>query len=303
MFVVTGAQGFIGSMMISYLNNMGIMDIVAIDDFEVDRQRGYAIRANYTNLQRCRFAGVHPISIDDTDILPLGNIEGVFHFGAISNTLEKDADRIGYYNVTYTDVINRVCKDRNIPIVFSSTAAVYGNGTGPLNQYAESKLRSEHMISDYAVCLRLFNVYGTHEQHKGRMASVIFKWFNELKDTGEIKIFENSHSYVRDFVYVNDVCKVAFNAIRNYKAGVYDLGSGTSKSFEDVADRVIRVCGFGKKQYIPMPADLAQQYQTNTVANIQPLIENNWIYQTDDFISLDNGIQLYWDDFKKENAI
>lgn len=273
MFVVTGASGFIGSNMISYLNRLGIKDIIALDDFEIDQRLGYATRANYTNLQDCRFSKVHPISTDEREILPAGDIGGVFHFGAVSNTLEKDQEKIDYYNTRYTEVLGKVCRERGIPLVFASTAAVYGNGNGPLNLYAESKLKGEESIKNSAVCMRLFNVYGKKEAHKGRMASVVYKWFNELSSEGRIRIFENSHLYKRDFVYVGDVCAAAWSAVENYKPGVYDFGSGTSLSFEEVADLVIEAFGAGEREYIPMPYDLAPQYQTNTVADLSPMRE------------------------------
>lgn len=264
LIVVTGAQGFIGSTMVSHLNSMGINSIVGIDNSLIDTN----------NLQGCKLHGLHPISVNEADILPSGDIEAVFHFGAISNTLEKDAAKVYHYNTLYTRVLNKVCKQRHIPLIFSSTAAVYGNGNGPLNLYAQSKLESENEISDYAMCLRLFNVYdglGHRQSHKGRMASVQFKWLQELRETNTIRIFENSNQYMRDFIFVNDVCETTYNLLSVYKPGVYDLGSGVSKSFEEVADSLIAYHGSGSKTYIPMPEDLKVQYQTNTRADMSKL--------------------------------
>lgn len=290
MIVVTGAQGFIGSTMVSHLNSMGITNVVAVDDFGVDSQRGYAYRANYTNLQDCKLQGVHPISVEESDILPDGDIEAVFHFGAISNTLERDVSKIHHYNTLYTRVLNKVCKQKHIPLIFSSTAAIYGNGNGPLNLYAQSKLESEHEISDHAMCLRLFNVYGQREGHKGRMASVMFKWLKELQETNTIRIFENSSQYMRDFVFVEDVCKIAYHLLSVYKPGIYDLGSGVSRSFEEVADCLIEQYGSGSKTYIPMPEDLKAQYQTNTKANMRQL---QTIGIAPNMTSVEEGIKAY----------
>ena len=292
MFVVTGAQGFIGSCMVAYLNRIGITDIVAVDDVEIDRQRGYATRVNHTNLQHCRISGLHPISTEPKDILPSGDITGVFHFGAISDTLERDADKINYYNVRYTNTLAKICRERGIPMVFSSSAAVYGHGNGPVNPYAQSKLDSERAISDGAVCLRFFNVYGPNEYHKGRMSSVMLKWYNELQQTGRIRIFENSADYRRDFIYVEDVCKVAYNAFANPRSGVYDLGTGTAESFERVADCVIRSFGGGEKEYILMPEDLQAQYQRNTKADTTAIRSLGW---ANAFTSLESGVQKYFD--------
>jgi len=292
MIVVTGAQGFIGSCMVKHLNDRGICDIVAVDDVEIERQRGYATRVDYTNLQNCKIAKIHPISTDPTEILPDVHVRGVLHFGAISNTLERDSEKINHYNVRYTNTLAEVCRERKIPMVFSSSAAVYGNGSGPVNQYAQSKFDSERAISDGAVCLRLFNVYGPNEYHKGRMASVILKWYNELKTHGKIRLFENSHQYRRDFIYVEDVCKVAYNAIANPSCGVYDLGTGISESFERVADAVIREFGSGEKEYIPMPDDLVKQYQTNTKANTSAVITAGW--SDGRLIRIQDGVHKYF---------
>lgn len=290
MIVVTGAQGFIGSTMIYYLNSIGIFDIVAVDDFGIDYQKGYAYRVDYTHLQDCKLKGIHPISIDEADILPAGNIDAVFHFGAISNTLETDASRINYYNIKYTKILNQVCIKKNIPLVFSSTAAVYGNGDGPMNLYAESKLQSEKDISGHAVCLRLFNVYGHRESHKGRMASVVFKWRQELQHSNSICLFENSSKYIRDFVFVNDVCKIAYDILDVYKPGIYDLGSGQSRSFEQIADCLIEQNGMGKKKYISMPDDLRSQYQKKTKADMNGLISLGVIPP---MTSIERGIETY----------
>jgi ADP-L-glycero-D-manno-heptose 6-epimerase len=264
MFVITGACGFIGSNMISYLNKIGINNIIAIDDF------GQILSANVntSNLQNLKLNKVYPISVREIDVLPDCEIMGVFHFGAISNTLEKNQQKIDYFNVKYTEILGDVCKKRNIPLIFSSTAAIYGNGNGPLNPYAESKLAGEKSLSEHSVCLRLFNVYGKNESHKGRMSSVIFKWFHELKTNKQINLFENSDKYKRDFVFVDDVCDVFYKFLNNYKPGVYDFGSGEARTFENIADIVIKQYGFGNKNYIPMPEDLINQYQKNTIADL-----------------------------------
>jgi len=285
MMVVTGAYGFIGSCMVKYLNSLGINDVVAIDDLDI----GWGDPAN---LDGCKVHDIQSISFSPEDIIPSGKIDAVFHFGAISNTLEKDSERIDRYNVRYTKILSDVCKDRKIPMIFSSTAAVYGNGSGPLNKYAQSKLDSEAMIKDSAVCFRLFNVYGPNENHKGRMSSVMLKWFNELRKTGSIKIFENSSSYKRDFIYVDDVCRVAYAASKKYQPGVYDLGTGVAESFERVADCVLGVVGYGTKQYISMPNDLRDQYQLNTIADNKPIIGLKWIDSP--LRGIDMGISTYY---------
>jgi ADP-L-glycero-D-manno-heptose 6-epimerase len=296
MIVVTGASGFIGSTMVSCLNSFGTKNIAVIDEFEVDHRLGYASNANYTNLQSCEFSTVHPIITNKDSILPVGDIQAVFHFGAISNTLEKDTSRLYNYNTHYTYILGQVCRQRGIPLLFSSTAAVYGNGHGPLNLYAKSKRISENDISDHAICFRLFNVYGPNESHKGRMASVIHHWYNQLANTGTLEMFEGSHEYKRDFVWVKDVCRVFHDAYLNYKPGIYDLGSGRSESLDVVAKTVIAAHGGGEIREIPMPSDLTRQYQTNTQSNIAPIKNNGWCKN---MIGIDKGIPLYIEKLRK----
>lgn len=286
MMVVTGAYGFIGSAMVRYLNTLGITDIALIDDVGTNCNFGRSY------LYDKKFTSIHPIFFNQDSILPDGDIKGVFHFGAITNTLEKDEDRLQKYNVFYTKLLGDVCRDRKIPLIFASSAAIYGNGNGPLNPYAKSKLQSEEDIKNAAVCLRLFNVYGPNEYHKGRMSSVILKWIREINSHKSAMLFENSHLYQRDFIYVLDVCKVAFKAFLNFVPGVYDLGTGTSTDFDHLASLVLTE--YNKeaiKKYIPMPNDLKSQYQINTKANIKSIVENQW---TDgNFISINEGVRTY----------
>jgi ADP-L-glycero-D-manno-heptose 6-epimerase len=211
---------------------------------------------------------IHPISVDESTILPSRDIEGVIHLGAVSNTLERDKSKIDHYNTRFTAALGKRCLELKIPLVFSSSAAVYGNGSGPLNMYAESKLASESDLDGRAMCLRLFNVYGPREGLKGRMASVILRWWNELKSDGTLTIFEGSDHFHRDFVYVRDVCDVMYRCMTRGEVGLHDLGTGSSVSFESIADAVIEEFGSGKKRHIPMPADLVNQYQHNTVAKV-----------------------------------
>lgn len=293
MMVVTGACGFIGSVMVHYLNTLGITDIALIDDVEIDQRLGYAQRVNYTYLQNKKFTSINPILLDGNCILPQGEVKGVFHFGAITDTLEKDEDRIRKHNILYTDMLAEACRRRKIPLIFASSASVCGNGSGPLNLYAKSKLQSEEDIKDAAVCLRFFNVYGPNEYHKGRMSSVILKWIREIDADGKARIFENSHLYRRDFIHVLDVCKVAFRAFLNFVPGVYDLGTGVSTDFDYLASLVLAECRKNAtKEYIPMPDDLKVQYQTDTKASIDGLITNGW---TDGkFIPIEQGVNMHW---------
>jgi ADP-L-glycero-D-manno-heptose 6-epimerase len=209
-----------------------------------------------------------------------------------SNTLEKNWSSIYASNIESTRKWNTFCKERSIPFIFASSAAIYGNGQGPLNQYAFSKLISENEIE--GVILRLFNVYGPNEYHKGRMASTIFHWVNQLKDNDELKLFINSKQYSRDFIWVEDVAKTICHFMyRNYQPGIYDLGTGSSIDFETVVDLVISNTNKGIKKFIDMPDDLKEQYQINTVADTKSLIEAG--INVEDFIGIEAGIKKYMD--------
>jgi ADP-L-glycero-D-manno-heptose 6-epimerase len=161
-----------------------------------------------------------------------------------------------------------------------------------MNQYAFSKLLSENEVE--GVVLRLFNVYGPNEYHKGRMASTILHWFNEIKETEEIKIFENSKNYLRDFVWVEDVAKTIYHFMfENYQPGIYDLGSGTSTDFETVADLVISNTNKGTKRFVDMPSDLKKQYQINTLADMKLLTKSG--IDVVSFTKVSEGIAKYID--------
>ena len=207
MIVLTGAAGFIGSVILGYLNSLGYEDIVIVDDFKNYEQYKNLLGKNYRSI------------ITKPNELPAGWIEAVIHFGANSSTLEKDWSSIYSTNVKSTREWAEIARQKNAKMIFASTAAVYGNGNGPLNLYGFSKLTSEKELSD-AVCLRLFNVYGPNEYHKGRMSSTIYHWYNQLVESNELKIFENSENYHRDFIWVEDIARVVEFFLSNYKPGI-----------------------------------------------------------------------------------
>lgn len=279
MIIITGALGFIGSVTVKTFNNRGISNIMLYDVSPSDTK--------YLNISNCSYTSLN-------GNLPY-NCDMVIHIGANSNTLETDADNIQRCNVDSTLWWARYCINQNIPLVFTSTAAIFGNGTGPLNLYAESKHNVETQLVQLmrdeglqCAILRLFNVYGPNEYHKGRMASVIYHWFEQLH-SGALRIFEKSDEYLRDFVYVGDVAKVIFSLYEKFKPGIYEVGTGRSVSFEQVADVMLDRLG-GNKQYIKMPVDLQRQYQKFTQADILGL---NEIIDTSTFLPIEAGIDEY----------
>ena len=286
MIILTGAGGFIGSVVLGYLNSQQVTDIIIVDDLPYENQYKNLIGKQYNRL----------VSIDDIDAID-ENITGVIHIGANANTLETNWSSIYATNVKSTRKWNVFCKQRKIPFIFTSSASVYGNGAGPMNRYAFSKLLSENEVE--GVVLRLFNVYGPNEYHKGRMASTILHWFNQIKETEEITIFENSKNYFRDFVWVEDIAKTIYHFMfENYQPGIYDLGSGSSMDFETVADLVISNTNKGKKRFVDMPDDLKKQYQINTLADTKSLTKSGLDVKS--FTQVHEGIAAYIDYLAKD---
>ena len=281
MIILTGAGGFIGSVMLGYLNKQSITDVMLFDDLLNETQ--------YRNLVGKRFRSIYPHSTFEKTTFNPKDIQAVIHIGANSSTLERNWPSIYKTNVLSTRMWNAFCLEHTIPFIFTSSAAVYGNGNGPLNQYAFSKQVSEQEIT--GVVLRLFNVYGPNEYHKGRMASTIMHWYNQIQTDRKINIFENSNNYRRDFIWVEDVVSTIHHFVKNYKPGVYDLGTGASVDFDSIANIVINECGAGTKCSIVMPEDLKAQYQLETKADISALELAE--VRTDLFYEPWQGIQEY----------
>ena len=277
MIALTGAGGFIGSVILRQLNDSGIEDVYLFDDLPTGDQ--------FRNLVGKKYSGL--FSTEET-ILDIREFDCVIHFGANSSTLERDWNSIYRTNVSSTRRWHDLCAEHDKKFIFASSAAVYGNGAGPLNHYGFSKLVSEQDITA-GVILRLFNVYGPNEYHKGRMASTIYHWYNQLRDTDEIRIFRGSDQYFRDFIWVGDVARTVLHFMEHYNPGIYDLGTGKAESFEAVADALITAHGSGSKLYIDMPDDLKSQYQRFTCADISYLQK----HAPTNFLDITNGVGEY----------
>lgn len=279
MIIITGATGFIGSITVGHFNKNGLTDLTLYDLVSDGEQLHNLDGKIYTSLNN---------TVPDT-------CDMVIHIGANSNTLETNKNDVHRTNVISTETWADYCLERNIPLIFTSTAAIFGNGTGPLNIYAESKIAAEELLLRkmenglQCAILRLFNVYGPNEYHKGRMASTIFHWYNQLQTTKLLNIFENSYNFSRDFIYVEDVAETMFRLHKKFRSGIYQVGTGTSVSFETVADTLLSYID-GRKNYISMPDDLKKQYQTHTQADITEL---DLIVDTSNFKNIKQGIEEY----------
>ncbi len=308
MIVVTGGAGFIGSQLVSGLNKAGREDIIVVDDLTNGKK--------YENLVVNKIADY----IDKTEFRSLiaerdsicDEIEFIFHQGACSTTTEWDGQYMMDNNYTYSKELLHFCLERSIPFIYASSAAVYGVNTkfseeseneSPVNVYGYSKLlfdnyvrRIRTEIKSQVVGLRYFNVFGSREAHKESMASVIFHFNNQIKETGELKLFEGSHGYadgeqLRDFIFVEDIVNVNLWMMDNPDVtGIFNVGTGNANSFNAVANLVVDWHKKGNIKYIPFPDRLKGSYQSFTEANLDNLRSTGCQYE---FTSLKEGVDSY----------
>ncbi len=252
--LVTGSEGFIGGNLCSYLEHRGY-DVTRFD-----------------------------ISKGDPNAMPdVGNQDIVIHLGANSSTTEKDLKKILQQNFEYSVMLYELCEGYDVKFQYASSASVYGTSRGfkesdfckPLSPYAFSKYMFDCwlMNQDYPYQgFRYFNVYGLGEDKKGDQASPVFKFIKQALSSGEIKIFENSEKYKRDFISVEDVCEVHYRMLNNPASGIFNVGTGNPISFRDVAD-IVKANAHCKITEIPMPKELKGQYQKFTKSDNSKILE------------------------------
>lgn len=308
--MVTGAAGFIGSCLVSYLNREGITDLILVDDFSCSIKSA--------NLDHKLFKQkIERENLFEWLSAEEPFIDGVFHIGARTDTTEFNYAIHQYLNVEYSQKIWNYCSRNSVPLIYASSAATYGSGNmgyrddhgmvfklQPLNAYGVSKNEFDKWALHEEVCppfwagLKFFNVYGPNEYHKGRMASVIFHSFNQIRLTGKVKLFKSHRPDVedggqmRDFIYVKDVIMVCCWLMKKQIAsGLYNLGTGKARSFTDLA--VSTYAGLDMHphiDFIDMPEDIRSKYQYFTRADMQKLINAGY---TDEFYTLEKGIDDY----------
>ena len=310
MIIVTGSNGFIGSNLIQGLNEIGYKNIIAVDD-----QDDPELKDNIAHCDIEDFLNIDEfINLIKNNEIDGTKIRAIFHQGACSNTMEWDADFLYKNNLLYSKELLNFSQKTQTPLIYASSASVYGAGKifeesieneDPINLYAYSKFKFDQLVRQeliksetQIVGLRYFNVYGPQEQHKGTMASVAFHLHNQLKDNEEIKLFEGSDGYDdgeqrRDFIYVEDVVKVNLWFLENQKvSGIFNVGTGKSQTFNEVAHSVINWNKRGKINYVPFPEKLKGAYQSYTQADISKLRKAGY---KDEFLNVQEGVKKYLD--------
>ena len=310
MIVVTGAAGFIGSNLAGLLNNNGFRQLVLVDDFDNDlKNRNLMHRQFKEKVHRDEF-------FNWLDQHHRG-VEFIFHLGARTNTAEFDATIFNRLNLNYSKSIWQSCTQYNIPLIYASSAATYGLGElgyhddhdiipdlKPLNPYGESKNEFDKWVitqenkPPFWAGFKFFNVYGPNEYHKGRMASVVFHAFNQIRQSGMMKLFR-SHKpgiqdggQMRDFIYVKDVVDVLYFMFRNQSfQGIYNLGTGRARTFLDLTRATFAAMELEPViEFIDTPLDIRDKYQYFTEANMEKLRQAGY---KKEFTTIENGVNEY----------
>lgn len=314
MIVVTGALGFIGSALLGELERRGYGELIAVDNFNDSNK--------FQNLEGKNILQ----KIDRTEFIKWleshgSQVQFIFHIGARTKTNEFDWDVLNELNVNYSKSIWNLCVQWNIPLVYASSAATYGNGEQgfsddpntiqqlkPMNPYGESKhifdlwMMEQTETPPFWAGFKFFNVFGPNEYHKGRMASVVFHAFNQINEKGQVSLFKsykseyNHGEQKRDFIYVKDVLNVLIYEMETRKSsGLFNLGTGKAHTFLELAHAVFWALGIDPEiSYIDMPEDIRNNYQYFTEADETRLIHSGYNLGFSDFnLAVKDYVQEY----------
>lgn len=310
MIVITGAAGFIGSYLTGKLNQAGYNDLILVDRFDDPSKDFNLLNKKYRKfIDREKFFKWLIKNATDVDF--------IFHMGARTDTLGQEPELYQQLNLIYSQRLWNICSEIQVPMLYASSAATYGNGEvgfsdahdnvsslRPLNLYGWSKhdfdvwALKQMRTPPFWTGLKFFNVYGPNEYHKGRMASVVLHAFNTIKNSGKMKLFRSHHrdyrdgEQSRDFIYVDDIAEVMLFFMNNQKyPGIYNVGTGKARSFLDLTSAVFNSLEMQPNiSFIDTPVDLRGRYQYFTEAEIEKLRE---IGYTNDFTSLEEGVDIY----------
>lgn len=315
---VTGAAGFIGSYLTGLLNRQGFEQLILVDDFTKEQKA--------PNLSDKKF-----IEKVDRDVFakkansnPWG-IQYVFHLGARTDTTEMDYAVHKKLNLDYSKVVWKMCTHHSIPLLYASSAATYGAGEHgytdshdivnelkPLNAYGKSKndfdiwALQQKDTPPFWAGVKFFNVFGPNEYHKGRMASVIYHAYHQIKEKGSVKLFRSHHpdykdgEQIRDFIYVQDVAKMCLWLMQQQPtSGLYNIGTGRARTFNDLVIAIFSALGKPLNiNYIDTPEDIRDKYQYFTEADMEKLLSAGYNKPVQ---SLEESVSDYVINFLEKN--
>jgi ADP-L-glycero-D-manno-heptose 6-epimerase len=318
MIVITGAAGFIASCLVSRLNEERFFDLILVDDFSrAERKKNYETKKYKALVDRKEFPQWLRANEDQ--------VQFVFHLGARTDTTEFNTAIFDELNLHYSQEVWKICTEFQIPLVYASSAATYGDGEfgykddhslveklHPLNPYGDSKNDFDRWVLKqtespfFWAGLKFFNVYGPNEYHKGRMASVVWHSFNQISQTQGMKLFRSHNpnytdgGQMRDFVYVKDVASVCMFLMHHRKdSGLYNLGSGKARTFLDLATNTFVAMGIEPNiSFVDTPADIRDKYQYFTEADMSKL---KGIGYNTPFHTLEEGVHDYVKNYLLQN--
>ncbi len=318
MIVVTGGAGFIGSAIAAALNSRGYRDLWIVDvDDSPEKKRNLSALTYDRYLDRESFLE----KIEQGD---LPQPSAIFHLGACSSTTETDVDFLNRNNVNYTRTLAEYCLRRDVRFIYASSAATYGNGDSgysddavllptlkPLNLYGQSKQDFDIIARDAGwldriVGLKYFNVYGPNEYHKGDMRSMVLKGYEQIKQTGRLRLFKSNRAeytdggQVRDFLYVKDAVAMTLFFLDNLEpGGIFNIGSGNARSWNDLASALFAAMERESHiEYFDMPDHIKNQYQYHTEAVMNKLHSAGYHAPG---LSLEQGVEDYVRNFLMKN--
>lgn len=311
MIIVTGGAGFIGSAIVWKLNQLGTTNIIIVDELGQNEKWKNLVGLKYED-----FIHKNEFIEQILDDVIAYNIEAIIHMGANSSTTEKDADHLMTNNFHYTQELAKYCIEKNIRFIYASSAATYGDGNlgfddeestienlRPLNMYGYSKQlfdlwAKRNGIIDRIAGIKYFNVYGPNEYHKEDMRSVVHKAYEQVRDTGKVRLFKSLNplykdgEQMRDFVYIKDAVDMTLYFLEHRdKSGLYNVGSGKARTWNDLVkalfiamDKPVNI------EYIDLPRHLADKYQYFTEANLKKIRSAGYDFPT---VSLEDGVNDY----------
>lgn len=311
MYVVTGATGFIGSVIVWELNKRGINNIICVDSVPPQARPGLLDKRKYERFMDHK-SFLNFLAQDSS----AQDIQWIIHMGACSSTTEMNVDFLRENNIEYSQKLFEFCRDHKASLVYASSGACYGDGAlgfddqtdpellKPLNPYGDSKVIFDRWVLQqkkfppFWMGLRFFNVYGPHEYYKKDMSSVVFKAYRQIKVNGQLKLFRSHNpdyrdgEQLRDFVYVKDVTRWIMEILDGKGfSGIYNMGYGQARSWLDLArqvfanmDRELNV------EWVDVPEDIRPRYQYFTEAKMERFLSQGF---SPPQWSLEKGVKDY----------